>query len=208
LRIVAISDTHEKHKFPIPDGDVLVHAGDLTWQGDPAAIRRVGTWLRSLPHKHKIVIAGNHDRLFETHREIAEHQLGAGHRGLIYLQDSGVMLEGVAFWGSPWQPWFFDWAFNLRRGRAIAAKWSLIPDKTDVLVTHGPPMGILDAVGPEHVGCLDLLNRVTQLRPKVHIFGHIHEGSGELQRDGIQFVNASICDGQYVPANPARIIDF
>jgi hypothetical protein len=119
-----------------------------------------------------------------------------------------VTIEGITFWGSPWQPWFFDWAFNLRRGPAIAANWSLIPDATDVLVTHGPPMGILDAIGTEHVGCLDLDKRVTQLRPKVHIFGHIHEGSGEQERDGTHYVNASICDAQYLPLNPARTIDL
>jgi len=209
MRIVIASDTHEQHAgIVVPDGDVFVHCGDLTYRGDPKAIGAVGTWVRSLPHAHKLVIAGNHDLLFENGLVMARHALGDGHDGLVYLQDSGITIEGVRFWGSPWQPWFYDWAFNLQRGPDIAAKWALIPDSTDVLITHGPPLGILDlAPIGGHVGCGDLLDRIAIVRPKVHVFGHIHEGSGVEQRDGTTFVNASICDGQYRPLNPVRVVD-
>jgi Icc-related predicted phosphoesterase len=101
-----------------------------------------------------------------------------------------------------------DWAFNLPRGPRLAAEWAKIPDTTDVLITHGPPMGILDHVWGEHVGCADLLARIAAVKPKVHAFGHIHEGSGVLVQDGTTYVNASICDGEYRPVNPIRVVDL
>jgi predicted phosphohydrolase len=209
MRIVIASDTHEQHaKIVVPDGDVFVHCGDLTYRGDLPAIAQAGKWIRSLPHPHKMVIAGNHDWAFELKFDAARRRLGDGQDGLVYLQDFGTTIDGVRFWGSPWQPWFFDWAFNLRRGPAIAAKWALIPDSTDILITHGPPMGILDYVRGERVGCVDLLARIALIKPKVHAFGHIHEGSGVLAQDGTTFVNASICDGEYRPINPVRVVDI
>ncbi|MGD0476508.1 MAG: metallophosphatase domain-containing protein [Candidatus Velthaea sp.] len=210
MRLVIASDTHEQHAgLVIPDGDVFVHCGDLTYNGDLKAIRVFGGWLASLPHRHKLVIAGNHDFAFERVPENARMAVSSDQDGVRYLQDSGVTVDGVSFWGSPWQPWFMNWAFNLPRGPALAAKWALIPEKTDVLITHGPPMGLLDVVpSGEHVGCADLLARVAAVRPRVHTFGHIHEGSGVLVRDGITFVNASICDGAYRPVNPVRVVDL
>jgi predicted phosphodiesterase len=210
VRIVFASDTHSKHsRLVVPDGDVFVHCGDFTMLGAADTVAEFGRWIASLPHAHKIVIAGNHDRSFEEDPRVAHVALDAPGNGIVYLEDSGVELDGVRFWGSPWQPWFFDWAFNLQRGPEIAAKWALIPDDTDVLITHGPPMGILDYVPRgEHVGCADLLARIADVRPKVHAFGHIHEGAGVLERDGTTFINASICDVKYRPVNPCRILDL
>ncbi|MGD1066843.1 MAG: metallophosphatase domain-containing protein [Vulcanimicrobiaceae bacterium] len=207
MRIVAISDTHLRmDAADVPDGDLLLHAGDLTMRGELEEITRAGSWLRALPHRHKVVIAGNHDFAFEDAPHDARAALG---EGLTYLEDDGVTIEGLRFWGSPWQPRFFDWAFNLDRGAALAAKWNMIPTATDVLVTHGPPAGILDlAVSGEHVGCADLLRRVQALRPRVHVFGHIHEAAGVLEQHGTTFVNASICDVDYRPTAPARVIDL
>jgi predicted phosphodiesterase len=209
VRLVLASDTHERHgEIEVPDGDVFIHAGDFTMVGDLQRVAAFGAWVRGLPHRKKIVVAGNHDRTFEHSLAAALRKLGDGRDGLVYLQDSGVAIEGIAFWGSPWQPWFYDWAFNLRRGPMIAAKWSLIPETTDVLITHGPPMGILDFVHNEHVGCADLRERVKIVRPKVHVFGHIHDGSGIATEEGTVFVNASICDEEYEPTNPCRVVDF
>ena len=203
------SDTHERHaRLPVPDGDVFVHAGDFTMVGDLRKVAAFGTWVRALPHRMKLVIAGNHDRTFEDRLDAALRALGDGCDGLTYLQDSGVTVDGVSFWGSPWQPWFYDWAFNLPRGPMIAAKWALIPPATDVLITHGPPMGTLDFVHAEHVGCEDLRERVQTIRPKVHVFGHIHEGSGVITAQETTFVNASICDEDYQPTNPCRVADI
>ncbi len=209
MRIVLASDTHEQHgSVIVPDGDVFIHAGDATYRGDLKAISAFGRWVQSLPHKHKLIIAGNHDWGFERQPQAARSVLGDGTCGITYLQDSSVTIDGMLFFGSPWQPWFYDWAFNVRRGPAIAAKWAAIPQKTDVLITHGPPMGVLDFVHDEHVGCLDLAKRVLRVRPRVHAFGHIHEGAGVLVRGATTYINASICDGEYKPTNPVRVFDL
>jgi Icc-related predicted phosphoesterase len=211
MRIVFASDTHSLHdRLLVPDGDVFVHCGDFTMNGELPDVAEFGRWVGSLPHPHKVVVAGNHDRSFEDDLPAALAALDISHNGIVYLEDNALAIEGVRFWGSPWQPWFYDWAFNLRRGPEIAAKWELIPDDTDVLVTHGPPVGILDYVprGQQHVGCTDLLARVAEVKPRVHAFGHIHEGAGVLERDGTTFVNASICDEKYRPVNPCRIVDL
>lgn len=190
----------------VPDGDVLVHAGDLTKRGSLEEIAAAGDWLRSLPHPRKVVIAGNHDFAFERDPRAAREALG---EGLDYLEDSGVAIGGFALWGSPWQPWFHDWAFNLPRGARLAEKWALIPLGTQVLVTHGPPHGILDrTVSGELAGCRDLADRVRIVRPALHVFGHIHEGSGTFHDGATTFVNASICDLRYKPVNPARVIEL
>lgn len=109
-------------------------------------------------------------------------------------------MEGIKFYGSPWQPWYYDWAFNEQRGEKIKAKWDLIPEDTDVLITHGPPMGILDkTLESGHVGCEELVKAVHRIKPKLHIFGHIHEDHGELRLHGTHFVNAASCNLKYKP---------
>lgn len=189
----------------MPDGDVFVHCGDFT-RNRSDDLSDFRAWLDELPHAHKIVIAGNHDVAFERTPEFAISRLG---EGVTYLQDSGIVIDGVSFWASPWQPEFNDWAFNLPRGAARARKWNLIPTDTDMLITHGPPMAVLDKVpGQDHLGCADLRKRVHEVSPRVHAFGHIHEGSGIEMRDGTQFVNASICDGRYRPVNPTRVVEL
>jgi predicted phosphodiesterase len=209
MRLVFASDTHARHaSLHVPDGDVFIHCGDLTMGGKLSDISAFGTWVHALPHQHKIVIAGNHDFAFERSPERAREALGEGTHGLAYLEDSALSLEGLKLYGSPYQPWFYDWAFNLQRGPQLAAKWSAIPNDTDVLITHGPPMWIRDEVRGDHVGCADLWNRVAQIRPLVHAFGHIHEGSGVAERDGIYFINASICDAGYQPVHPCRVVDI
>lgn len=192
MRIVAVADTHAyHHDLAVPDGDVFVHAGDLCRRGeDLAELREAADWLRALPHRTKIVVAGNHDRMLEDRPDRARAVLAE--RGIRYLQDSGTEIDGVTFWGSPWQPAFNDWAFNLPRGRRLARKWALIPERVDVLITHGPPLGIGDAGAPPgRHGCADLLARVRQVRPKVHLFGHIHQDGGLWHHDGTAFANVT-----------------
>jgi Icc-related predicted phosphoesterase len=190
MRIVTISDTHGYHdKLEVPDGDLLVHAGDMSMRGRLDEVEAFDRWLAQLPHRHKIVIAGNHDFCFEKQPREARALL----RHAIYLQDEAVEIEGVKIYGSPWQPWFFDWAFNLPRGLALAEKWAQVPDDTQLLITHGPAMGIGDTTyDGRHVGCEDLLRRVRQVKPRLHVFGHIHEAAGRYDIDGTIFVNASI----------------
>jgi predicted phosphohydrolase len=182
MRIVAVADTHtfEADLGTIPDGDIFVHAGDLLRGGTLGELGPVAAWIRRLPHRYKVVVAGNHDWCFLNDREAACDLLGDA----VYLEDSGTTLGGVTFWGSPWQPEYGGWAFNLPRGVALAEKWARITDRVDVLVTHGPPAGFGDS-GPTfgRAGCEDLLRRVREANPRVHLFGHIHQDGG-LWRDG------------------------
>ncbi len=187
MRIVAVADTHLFHdELRIPDGDVLVHAGDLCRSGSLAELEVANRWLSSLPHPTKIVVAGNHDWAFVRNPVEAQQLLEPA---IVYLQDSGVVVNGLRFWGSPWQPEFNDWAFNLPRGPLLREKWALIPADTDVLVTHGPPHGIGDGSGAadgdgggyggrERFGCEELRARTGDIHPMLHLFGHIHDSGG------------------------------
>ncbi|MFT5240962.1 MAG: 3',5'-cyclic AMP phosphodiesterase CpdA [Kiritimatiellia bacterium] len=207
MRIVCISDTHGLHDGVggVPDGDVLVHAGDLTNHGEISQVRSFNEWIGRLPHPHKLVIAGNHDFCFENAPESCEPLL----TNCTYLRDSGAVIQGVRFYGSPWQPWFYDWAFNLQRGAEIRAKWRLIPQDTDVLITHGPALGHGDMTDDnEAAGCADLLESINERDIRLHVFGHIHEGYGVTHRDDTQFVNASTCTLSYEPTNPPIVIDL
>ncbi|WP_092020940.1 metallophosphatase domain-containing protein [Marinobacter zhejiangensis] len=209
MKLVVISDTHGMHeKIPhIPDGDVLIHAGDSMGKGTLEQLEALNEWLGRQPHRHKILVAGNHDWCFQDDPEEARRRV----TNAIYLEDSGTEIEGIRFWGSPWTPVFFDWAFNLPRGDALAERWAAIPDNTDVLITHGPPMNILDKVGErfggQHVGCEALAERLTQLKLRAHLFGHIHESYGREEIGRCLYVNASTCNGQFKPDNEPVVVD-
>ena len=203
MRVVCLSDTHGLHDaIRVPDGDVLVHAGDLTDTGTLDQVAEFAAWFAGLPHPVKVVIAGNHDFAFERDPERARSRLLGYGLSIVYLQDEALTLPGgTTIYGSPWQPRFFDWAFNLNRGAPLAAKWSLIPDDVDILITHGPPLGILDRnTSDEATGCEALAGRLPRLaRLKLHVFGHIHEARGVVERDGVVHVNASSLDASYRP---------
>ncbi len=207
MRIVFISDTHTLHDaVEVPEGDVLVHAGDFSSRGLTHEVTAFAEWFRRHGHPHKIVVAGNHDFLCEREPEKAREILG----DVTYLDTEGVVVEGLKVWGSPWQPWFHDWAFNLPRGEELAEHWALAPSGVDMLVTHSPPMGCLDrTVRGEHVGCADLEAALLRIQPRVHVFGHIHEAAGTVVRhDESLAINASNCDVRYRPVNPAVCVDW
>jgi len=192
VRIVAVSDTHCCHnEITVPDGDVFIHAGDFLSFGDEIEFREFVSWLRTLSHENKIVVAGNHDRF------VAEYPIDAraaiADAEVIYLEDELVTIDGTTFYGSPWTPEFMNWAFMLPRGEEIKQRWDRIPDSLDVLITHGPPSGIMDY----GLGCEELLKRLSRSTPKIHIFGHIHECYGVQEIEGIRFINASIMDERY-----------
>lgn len=213
-RIVCISDTHScNEQITVPEGDILIHSGDATITGTVDEVKQFNSWFSSLTHKRKIFIAGNHDWLFEKDNERARMLLD---RSITYLQDSSTEIEGLKIYGSPWQPRFFDWAFNLNRGYEMAEKWKLIPNDIDILITHGPPNGILDLVPrkgwDENAGCEELRKKVEEIaalgRLKLHVFGHIHCGYGVHEEFGVKFVNASNCDERYFPTQAPIVVDL
>ena len=228
LRIVAISDTHEQHEqIELPEGDLLICAGDISFNGKPQAIAGFSRWFAAQPHRFKILIAGNHDFLFEENNAIARSLLSAE---IIYLEDSGCELDVaqanslrapfppgelrtaepktlLKFWGSPITPWFFNWAFNRHRGAPIRRHWDKIPGDTNILITHGPPAGILDCnAAGEHTGCEDLRLVVDRIKPRLHVFGHIHEAYGVEEHDGTIFVNACQLDERYRLAHEPVVV--
>jgi len=204
LRLICISDTHGLHRqIMVPDGDVLIHAGDLTRRGELDELRELNDWLGTLPHAHKIVIAGNHDYICEETPELVPQLLD----NATYLCDTAATLGGYHFFGSPWTPGG-GWAFS-RSLNALAYRWAQIPDGVDVLITHGPPLGVRDRnYRGEHLGCPHLAEALLRVRPRLHIFGHIHESHGLAEIEGISFVNASICTLTYEPANAPLIVDL
>lgn len=208
-RIVCISDTHNQHRaLKIPAGDILIHAGDQSaGTGDLMQIEDFNAWMGTLDFKHKIVIAGNHDFLFQEHPTVIRRYAF----NYTYLEDEAYEAEGLKFWGSPWQPAFFNWAFNLpRKGPELKTKWNQIPVDTSVLITHGPPYGYLDKTSRgELAGCEVLENKIHQLkRLKLHVSGHIHEGYGTYQLDDLTLVNASVLDNNYRLKNQPIVVDL
>ena len=212
MKLVLISDTHN-HTLSLPEGDVLIHAGDLTMSGSLHELSKQAAWLKEERKKYRsvLVIAGNHDFCFETNKHLDAVKL-LNDAGVVYLQDDWCVIEDIKFYGTPWQPWFYDWAFNLPRGgEKIKEKWAAIPHDTDVLITHGPPYGHGDKTPPQygsqHVGCEELGKRVFAIKPLINVFGHIHNGYGVESKEGINFVNASICNESYKPVNHPIVME-
>ncbi len=201
--ITFLSDTHSSQAWmPNSDfigGDVVVHAGDLSIRGYKHEIENFLQWFSSLPYRYKVFIAGNHDFIFQDDPKRAKEILSR-YPNIIYLEDNGIEIEGIKIWGSPWQPVFYNWAFNLpRRGEELLSKWKMIPGNTDILITHGPPHGILDHL-PDgfNCGCELLFEEVSKyINPKVHVFGHIHNGYGSKSDNGTLYINASNLDEDY-----------
>lgn len=210
MKIVCISDTHGLHrimKHKMPKGDILVVAGDIS-KGTRDSIESFGVWLKKLPYKKKFVIAGNHDWPFELTKEAPEWLMKDN--TIVYLQDTEYIYEGLKIYGTPWQPRFCNWAFNIERGYNIRQKWNLIPIDTDILITHGPPVGVRDFVpyNQTNVGCVDLLDKIDEVCPKLHVFGHTHHDNGITEQDSTTFVNAAICDEKYRPNRKPIVVEI
>lgn len=197
----------------VPNGDVLIHAGDLTDTGRTEQILDAYKWLSRMPHDRIIVIPGNHDFGFERIpglRSILDQKFPR----ITTLIDETTTLADLKVYGSPYQPWFHDWAYNFLPGPAgeqqAQEKWAGIPDDVDILITHGPPRGILDeTLRAKHVGCPQLRERVSTLTSiKLHIFGHIHEGHGTHEDGRVLFVNACTCDHLYDPVQEPIVVDW
>lgn len=208
MKIIMISDTHGRHNhLKIPEGDLLIHAGDVSSRGLESEIKNFLEWFSKQPHKYKVFIAGNHDFYFERQNTSTITKFIP--EGIIYLNDSGITIDGLNIWGSPIQPEFMDWAFNRKRGSEIKEHWNLIPNNTDILITHGPPHRILDeSIRREFTGCEELKKKVDVLKPKLHIFGHIHEAFGVKKIDKTTYVNASQLDYKYYLTNHPLVINL
>ncbi|KAI8810133.1 Metallo-dependent phosphatase-like protein [Cladochytrium replicatum] len=250
-RVVCVSDTHLVKGFDyVPPGDILLHSGDATMVGAYQELQQFAAWLGRMPHRHKIFIAGNHDisldpMLMARPNTVQRWRLdrhGPVHSseacralfndpavGVTFLEDSSCEVRtgpGVSdrllIYGSPWQPTFGHWAFNLDRGLPIAEKWKQIPADVDILLTHGPPHGILDQTDSEiRAGCEMLRDRIFRpecppnhpfsslptISPAMHLFGHIHEGYGVERHGNTLFVNASVCDLRYKPSQRPIVLD-
>lgn len=227
MKFVTISDTHRQHKkldSILPEADMIIHSGDMDITSINKAIEFLD-WFSSLDYKYKIFIAGNHDKFLDESHSIgtsrkAKEILFEKYPDVVYLEDSSVEIEGVKIYGSPYTPRFgTNWAFQLTFDAndqmlyqnyhnkiypTSMSKWSQIPEDTDILITHGPPYGILDKVEAfyspninESVGDKILIEKIEEVNPKYHIFGHIHEQSGILHLGDTTYINASVLDEEY-----------
>ena len=173
-----MSDTHGFHKaLAPPTGDVFLHCGDHSvFTGTEVETRAFLGWVAKLPHKHKIIIPGNHDLWCA---EVNMREVAAEY-GVTCLVDDGIEVEGLNIYGSPWVPEYGEWAFMYPHTKPHYKPGDL-PNNIDILMTHGPPYGHNDFVPHRkmHVGGIDLLNEVFRVQPRFHVFGHIHEGREE-----------------------------
>lgn len=207
MKVALFSDTHATHgKITIPNADILIFAGDMTHCRTSQDVADFNNFLGSLPHKHKIVVGGNHDQRLARDLEKAKSLLSEA----TYLQDESVVIAGITIYGAPWQPTFNDYAcdaFALPRGKALKEKWSKIPSEVDILVTHTPPSGILDKDGPVSHGCSDLTAAVSRLKPKYHVFGHIHSHHGMITHGGTNYINCNV-QGKDGALRSALLLDY
>lgn len=228
IRVVCLSDTHnDLDLIKVPDGDLLIHAGDATINGTVNEMGKFFYDLEQLPHQRKIICAGNHDWLWQRDKYTA---LASLPERTIYLEDDFVVLNGLKIYGSPHTPTFFNWAFNQDSARLYDI-WQQVPDDVDIMITHGPPYGILDSVVTtkkkpykgaantnstamkafqihERAGCLHLRERMDEVEPLVHIFGHIHSAYGIDKLGNTTYINAALMDEMYEVAHKPVVFDI
>jgi len=215
LKIVALSDTHGQYeKSIVPECNILIHAGDATNWGSEEEIRKFARWFAAQPAEHKIFVPGNHELFFYRGLPASELWFTEECPEGILLIDSGVCIDGINIWGSPWTPKFGDWGFMRNRLSDIKYYWDAIPDETDILITHGPPLYILDELFMPYgrkrgqVGCEMLWDRVNALpNLKYHIFGHIHDQYGMKSNGRTQFFNVAACANMNVFKNQPMVIE-
>lgn len=221
MKLVFISDTHGFHDaINMPEGDILIHSGDISIEGTISQVQKFVQWFGAQKYKHKIFINGNHEVYVWKDRKmesiLKDYNNSNPFANIHYLEDSGVEIEGLKFWGSPKTPEFFDWAYMYNRDdKSRYEAWKDMPSEIDVLITHGPPQGVLDGVIPfgryldPMSGCAELMKKVKEIKPKVHVFGHIHEHYGfkKWKHPEILFINASTCNGSYKPTRKPIVVD-
>jgi Icc-related predicted phosphoesterase len=204
MRVVVISDTHNFTNISLPEGDLLIHCGDALGWGEEEELEAFNTWLGKLKFKKIIYVAGNHDGIFELDKWLAKSILTNAH----YLEDELVEYNGFKIYGTPWTSPFGNWWFALTQQRQELA-FDLIPEGLDVLISHGPPLGVLDeAIKGKFLGSRALLNAVLEKKPRYHLFGHIHESYGSAKNEHTQFYNCAILNELYRPLNSPVVFDL
>ena len=226
IKIVCISDTHcQLDKVKLPKGDILVHAGDALSRGTFNEFTEFMGHMEQIKddYKHVIYVPGNHDRITEINEFIVKQECKS--KDIIYLNDTGIELEEIKFWGSGVTPRFHNWAWNRDSGTSgtsyrkdhidydpIQKHWDLIPKDTEILITHGPPKGYLDksVYDGKQCGCEYLLKKIKKINPKYHIFGHIHYYGGQVDflNKNTTLVNAAVCNEQYQPKNKIVVLEY
>jgi len=210
-KLALFSDTHTMHKqVKLPECDIAIFAGDMSYRGKQDEVEDFFDWFSSQDQcLNKIVIAGNHDLSFDPDRNIPRgfpawiDELETDFPEITYLENSYINLLGFKIWGSPITPDFFPetWAFNLPRGSKISEVWNRIEVDTDIIITHGPAWSHHDMVNGQFVGCQDLREKILEIRPKLHVCGHIHPGHGIKESNGIIYANASVTNDRYNVVN-------
>lgn len=225
LRIVHISDPHNEHSnIEVPGGDVVICSGDLTNSGTEYEVEAFMDWWMDLPHKHKIIIAGNHDFCFDVSKynnvkpfwishKMAQYGFLSPHNH--YLEGTACTIDNVKFYGTPYnirkEGKKDTWAFNVDSAE-ISKYWADIHKNTDVLITHMPPFGKLDWAfsdnGTGRIGCERLRYFVKTIKPKLHLFGHVHDDYGMIHDNDTMYCNGSIVNRLKVPCNYPQTIDI
>lgn len=220
-KIVLISDTHGRHEElgVLPEGNILIHAGDCTNDIGRKSLREFLIWFNAQSHAHKLLVAGNHDGAFEKWPDLAKAMVKEFAPSVHYLQDEQIVIDGIKIWGSPVQPEFLNWHFNRQRGAEIKRHWDMIPDNTDILITHGPAHGHLDLLTPDcfgngandRAGCKDLRETIdSRLKKlKLHVFGHLHYQGGKYKiENNITYVNAAVVNDGYIVCQKPIVVEI
>ncbi|MBX2870699.1 MAG: metallophosphatase domain-containing protein [Saprospiraceae bacterium] len=206
MKIICISDTHGLHEqLALPEGDIIIHAGDITDHGSQTEVVAFLDWFSDLDYAHKIFIGGNHDIFLDEYPVEVLELLPAN---VTYLRNNEYEVNGINIWGSPVSPDLIYWAFGKRRSE-MADHWRFMPGEVDILITHTPPFGILDQSSSyDHLGCEALLECVKEIKPRLHIFGHIHASYGSREEEETTYINASNLDSYQGLINPPIIVHY
>lgn len=213
MKLLLLSDTHGHHPKDLPDADVLVHAGDWSSVGAQGEHQKFFRWVDDVLTERYgdiVVVPGNHDRWAFANPQLVRDEFAQ--IGVTYLEDCGATIQGRKFYGMPWSPIFGRWAY-MCDGKALGQRCSVIPDDVEVLITHCPPYGFRDAVERTpgnwmNVGSPEVYRAINRIKPKLHCFGHIHEGHGEEDYGSIKLANASIMDRYYRPVNSPILVEI
>lgn len=211
MKACVISDTHSCwERLKIPKCDIFIHAGDIGIHDEKDMFNFIN-WMNNIPSKHNILVAGNHDKLIAEKEELFRHTCNSGSTKNHYLNNECVIINDILFYGSPITPEFNNWWFMKNRGKEIKKEWNKIPKNTHVLITHGPRYGVMDASNAtlfNSIGCEELGKKIDEIKPKYHIFGHLHGGYGKKVKKGTRYYNVSVVDEAYQVVNKPTIINL